>query len=130
MANFTRSHTLINCLFKSLSIFNIAIATARLVLQYNTENHRIEYVTMTFWLIVEAAVALIMASISSWRIIVIDRLTKRRVNTREHNRHKFWSGTRRGNQEFTETPDGRQQELLLDVPMLAPARFTSTSPII
>jgi hypothetical protein len=129
MANFTRSHSIINASFKSLSIFNIAIAATRLVLQYNVKTNRIEYVTMTFWLVVEAAVALIMSSVSSWRIVVIDHLAERRIKARQHNTHKFWSGARRGHRGFTERPDGGQQESFSDIPMLTPARFTSSSPV-
>lgn len=79
MANFTRSYTIINFIFKSLSVVNVAIAGARLALQYNTSAHRIEYVAMTLLLVVEAAIALIMASISSYRVVLLDRLAEWRM---------------------------------------------------
>lgn len=79
MANFTRSHTLINAWFKSLSICTIAMAAPRLALQYDGNSHRIRYVTLTFWLVIEAAVAIIMASISSYRVVLLDYLAERRM---------------------------------------------------
>lgn len=79
MANFNRYKAIINGSFKSLSIVNIAIAATRLALQYDKGDHRIRYVTLTFWLLVEAAVAVIMASISSYRAIILDYLVERRA---------------------------------------------------
>ena len=75
MANFTFSHALINASFKSLSILTVAIAACRLAFQYDADAHRVDYVAFTFWLVVEAAVAVIAASTSSYRIVVIDYLT-------------------------------------------------------
>ncbi|PSN73485.1 hypothetical protein BS50DRAFT_187763 [Corynespora cassiicola Philippines] len=72
MANFTRLRATLNAIFKGLSIFVIAVAGVRLKMQYNAETRRVDYVSLTFWLMVEAAVALIMASISSYRIPVVD----------------------------------------------------------
>lgn len=74
MANFVHSHTVVNFVFKSLSLFNIAVAGARLGLQYGAKTRRIQYVSVTFLLVIEATIALIMVSISGYRIIVLDRL--------------------------------------------------------
>jgi hypothetical protein len=102
-------------------MFNIAIASTRLALQYDAKENRIHYVAMTFWLTVEAAVALVMASISSWRILVIDHLAKQKTTSRQqHNTHKSWSGARRGDQDITGTPDDRQQASLSDLPIWSP----------
>jgi hypothetical protein len=79
MANFTRSHTMINAWFKSLSVCTIAMAATRLALQYDGSSHHIRYVTLTFWLVVEAAVAIIMASISSYRVVLLDYLAERKM---------------------------------------------------
>ncbi|KAF2735270.1 hypothetical protein EJ04DRAFT_552053 [Polyplosphaeria fusca] len=80
MANFTKSRTVLNCVFKSLSLFAIAIAVTRLRFQYDAESRQIQQVPMIFWLFVEAAVAVVMASISSYRTIVLDFLVEWRIN--------------------------------------------------
>jgi hypothetical protein len=77
MANFKLTHAAINAIFKSLSIFAIAIATTRLSVQYSSEKHSVDYTRVTFWLMVEATVAVIMASVSSYRIVVLHYLTSR-----------------------------------------------------
>ncbi|KAF2110778.1 hypothetical protein BDV96DRAFT_583699 [Lophiotrema nucula] len=79
MANFTRSHTIINTSFKSLSVFSIAIATTRLALQYDRDARRIDYIVMVFFLFTEAVVALVMASISSYRTVILDKLVEWRT---------------------------------------------------
>jgi hypothetical protein len=78
MANFNRLQTIINASFKGLSVFNIVVAATRLGLQYDRSTHRTDYVTVTFLLVVEASVALVMASISSYRIVLLDYLAERR----------------------------------------------------
>ncbi|KAF2793285.1 hypothetical protein K505DRAFT_244729 [Melanomma pulvis-pyrius CBS 109.77] len=133
MANFTRSHTIINASFKSLSIFSISIALTRLVLQYNVKDHRIKYVSMTFWLAVEAAVALVMASISSYRTVVLDRLAdwrlRRGMKVMQHNEHKFRNGSRRRDGDLAGTSEDLQQPSLSDIPMISLAHHASSSPI-
>ena len=74
MSTFSLAYAFINTSFKSLSIFAIAIATCRLGLQYNAEANRVDYVLLTFWLVIEAAVAVIVASVSSYRLVVLDHL--------------------------------------------------------
>lgn len=74
MANFTLTRAAINTSFKSLSIFTVVIAACRLAFQYNADVHRVDYTALTFWLVAEVAIAVIMASISSYRIVVIDHL--------------------------------------------------------
>jgi hypothetical protein len=78
MANFNRLQTIINASFKGLSVFNIVVAATRLGLQYDRSAHRTDYATVTFLLVVEASVALVMASISSYRIVLLDYLAERR----------------------------------------------------
>jgi hypothetical protein len=82
MANLTRSYTIINCSFKGLSVFAVVVAATRLALQYDAQTHRIQYVTLILLLIVENAVAIIMASVSSYRVVVLDHLAalKRKAN--------------------------------------------------
>jgi hypothetical protein len=72
MANLTSPHAIINTTFKSLSACTIAIASTRLVYQHNAKYDRIDYLQLTFWLVVEAAIALIAASIASYRVVVLD----------------------------------------------------------
>ena len=79
MSNFCLAHAVINTSFKSLSIFAIAIAACRLVLQFSTDASRINYVSLTFWLAIEANVDVIVASISSYRVVVLDYLQDRRA---------------------------------------------------
>ncbi|KAH7082900.1 hypothetical protein BKA63DRAFT_402973 [Paraphoma chrysanthemicola] len=77
MANFTLLRAAINAIFKSLSIFTIAIAITRMSRQSMPNSQSANYIQVTFWLMVEANVALIAASVSSYRIVVIDYLTSR-----------------------------------------------------
>jgi hypothetical protein len=74
MLNFSLAHAVINTSFKSLSIFAVAIAACRLALQYTTDASRINYPSLTFWLVIEANVDVIVASISSYRVVVLDYL--------------------------------------------------------
>jgi hypothetical protein len=78
MANLTRSYTMINCSFKSLSIFAVVVAATRLAVQYDTQTHRIQYTILVFLLVIETAVAIIMASVSSYRVVVLDHIAERR----------------------------------------------------
>lgn len=82
MANFTLTRAAINTSFKALSVFTIAIAACRLAFQYNADIHRVDYISLTFWLVVEAAIAIIMASISSYRIVLLDYLAEDRTERR------------------------------------------------
>jgi hypothetical protein len=79
MANMNYPYAMANGIFKSLSIFPIALAVARLALQYDTSTSRIQYVVVTFLLVVEIAVAIAMASISSYRFILLDHLDRRQT---------------------------------------------------
>ena len=76
MANFTISRAIINTSFKSLSILTVAFASCRLAFQYDSKARSVDYVSLSFWLAAEAAVAVIAASISSYRIVVLDYLTE------------------------------------------------------
>ncbi|KAF2449203.1 hypothetical protein P171DRAFT_350975 [Karstenula rhodostoma CBS 690.94] len=76
MANHVRSYTIANFVFKSLSIFNIVVAATRLAIQYDFTVGRIRYVSVTFLLVIEATVALIMVSISGYRVVFLDFLMK------------------------------------------------------
>ena len=83
MANHIRSYTIANFVFKSLSIFNIVVAATRLAIQYDSSVGRIQYTSVTFMLIIEAAIAFILVSISSYRIVVLDLLAgrqRRKIN--------------------------------------------------
>ena len=81
MANTVRSHTIVNFVFKSLSIFNMVVAAVRLAFQYTAEDHRIHYVMVTFLLVVETTVALIMVSISSYRVVFLEDRKSTRLNS-------------------------------------------------
>lgn len=70
-----RSHNIANFVFKSLSILHTAVAATRLALQYDAEDRRVQYVSVTFLLVVEAAVALVTVSVSSYRVVFLDYLT-------------------------------------------------------
>ncbi|OAL53848.1 hypothetical protein IQ07DRAFT_482360, partial [Pyrenochaeta sp. DS3sAY3a] len=82
MANFDLTRAVINTSFKALSVFTVAIAACRLAFQYNADSHRVDYVSLTFWLVVEAVVAIIVASISSYRIVLLDYLSNDRIEQR------------------------------------------------
>jgi hypothetical protein len=74
MANLTMSQAIINMTFKSLLASTITFALTRLVCQRDTKYNCISYLQLTLWLIVEAAVALIAASIASYRVAVLEYL--------------------------------------------------------
>ena len=125
MANFTRSHTIINASFKGLSIFAIAIAVTRLALQYDSGRHRVDYMAVTFWLTVEAAIALIMASISSYRVPLLDYLAERRlrqsVGSNKPTVHMRWLRVTRDYSRANARTNGAppsEQLSLSDIPMV------------
>jgi hypothetical protein len=72
MTQMTRHQTAMHAGFKCLSVFMIAVGITRLVLQYNSHTRRIDHIWAAFLLFIEAAVALIMASITSWRKVFFD----------------------------------------------------------
>jgi|SRR5690242_13914940 len=77
MANFTLTRAIINTAFKSLSVCIVAIAATRLAILCDARSQDLNYTTIIFWLVVEAAIALIAASVSSYRVIVLDYLCER-----------------------------------------------------
>ena len=77
MSNTVRSHTIVNLIFKSLSIFNIVVAASRLALQSDSGVLHVEYVTVVFLLVVEATTAVSMAGISGYRVLVLEGLAAR-----------------------------------------------------
>ncbi|KAH6633138.1 hypothetical protein C7974DRAFT_165700 [Boeremia exigua] len=79
MANFTMSRAIVNTTFKSLSAFVVTIAITRLAFLCDAESQNADYTTTIFWLMVEAAVALIAASVSSYRVVLLDVICKRQV---------------------------------------------------
>ncbi|OAG12360.1 uncharacterized protein CC84DRAFT_1077377 [Paraphaeosphaeria sporulosa] len=76
MANHVRPYTIANFVFKSLSIFSVVVAATRLALQYDSTVGRIRYVSVTFLLVIEATIALIMVSISGYRVVFLDFLSE------------------------------------------------------
>ncbi|KAF2874263.1 hypothetical protein BDV95DRAFT_487300 [Massariosphaeria phaeospora] len=125
MAHFTRSYTIINASFKSLSIFTIAIAATRLAIQINASHQRINYLPMTFWLSVEASLAIIMASISSYRVPILDCLQARTANQRDGSArmrsHKLWFATtplRQSDTAWSNPVTSDQVSSLSELPMV------------
>jgi len=86
MAHMGRRETVNHAAFKCLSVFMIAVAITRLSLQYDQRNHRIDYIWTSFWLYVEAAVALIVASIMPWRKIFFEPQYRHVLRGRKENR--------------------------------------------
>ncbi|CAI6326602.1 unnamed protein product [Periconia digitata] len=76
LAKLPRPQALIDGGFKTLSLFAMIVAAMRLSYQYDTETKRINYIAVIFWLVIEANVALIMASITSYRSLLVDHLKK------------------------------------------------------
>ncbi|KAF2635402.1 hypothetical protein P280DRAFT_553788 [Massarina eburnea CBS 473.64] len=122
MANINRSHAIINCTFKSLSVFAIFVAVTRLVLQFNATGSGVNYFIFTFLLAIEAAVAIIIASISSYRVVLLNYLTGRRTkkgpNTTKLQTRNEW----RTQSDPREAPhsSGTGHGSLDDLPILAP----------
>jgi hypothetical protein len=81
LANFTTLYALVNAIFKSLSIFAVALAAVRLESLYTPGTNRVVYSRFIFWLVIEAAAAIILASISAYRIVVLDSLKEGRFQT-------------------------------------------------
>jgi hypothetical protein len=121
MANHIRSYTIANLIFKSLSIFSIVVAATRLALQYDSTADRIRYVSVTFLLVVEATIALIMVSVSGYRVVFLDFLAEwKRGNvmnstrlTVRHGRHP--TADEGASAEPSHQPTGS----LSDLPMLS-----------
>ena len=86
MAHMGRKETVTHAAFKCLSVFMIAVAITRLSLQYDRRNHRMDYVWTSFWLYMEAAVALIVASVMPWRKIFFEPQYRHVLRGRKENR--------------------------------------------
>jgi len=84
MANLTISQAVINMTFKGLLASTVAFALTRLVCQIDPKDNRISYLQLTFWLVVEAAVGLIAASIASYRVIVLEYLKLFKTGSQQH----------------------------------------------
>lgn len=67
----TRFQTVMHAGFKCLSVFMIAVGITRLVMQYDSQTRRIDHLWTAFWLVTEAVVALVMASVTSWRHVLL-----------------------------------------------------------
>ncbi|KAL1591648.1 hypothetical protein SLS60_011646 [Paraconiothyrium brasiliense] len=134
MANTIRSYTIVNFIFKSLSIFNVVVAATRLALQYDTTVGRIRYVSVTFLLVMEATVALIMVSVSAYRVMLLDFLAgwEREKATqptdlmvRQGRRHPTATAVngsranRDGDAAESAEPSQQQDGSLSDLPMLS-----------
>ncbi|KAF2830318.1 hypothetical protein CC86DRAFT_284478 [Ophiobolus disseminans] len=76
MANLPILHAAVNAAFKSLSILAVAFAITRLVILYTAGPTDLNYILLSFWLMIEAAGTITLASISVFRIVVLDSLTK------------------------------------------------------
>jgi len=75
-ANLPPSHAAVNTVFKGLSVFATAFAATRFAILYTTSATEASYARLTFWLVIEAASAIILASITAYRIVVLESLTK------------------------------------------------------
>lgn len=133
MANFTRLHTILNASFKSLSLFNISIAATRLSLHYDDDLHRIRYVTLTFWLMIEASVALIAVSVSSYRVVILDYLAEQRLQqggSVKGDMHFAWIrvklGTTKEHSKALNSPT-ESPHLLSELPIVDHARRTNAA---
>jgi hypothetical protein len=128
MANHIRSYTIANLVFKSLSIFSIGVAATRLALQYDSTADRIRYVSVTFLLVVEATVALIMVSISGYRVVFLNLLAEwereqatnsTRLTVRQGRHPTATAAGRGGHQADSAKPSHQQDGSLSDLPMLS-----------
>ena len=123
MANTVRSHTIVNFVFKSLSVFNMVVAAVRLAFQYTAKDHRIHYVMVTFLLVVETTVALIMVSISSYRVVFLEHLTAwlQRKDTAQSTRLtvRFPTAAGRGRAEGKSAKVAGPDSSSLDLPILS-----------
>ncbi|KAH7135330.1 hypothetical protein B0J11DRAFT_502156 [Dendryphion nanum] len=109
MAIYSKMRTIINATFKSLSVLTIAIAATRMATQYNISEQRVDYVAMTFWLMVESATALIVASVSSYRVIMIDYLAERA----RQNQNRWFRSPQRHPETPANPPEDSISELLI-----------------
>ena len=89
MANFTLLHAALNAGFKSLSVFVIAVAVTRLAFLCDRRSQNDQIATI-LWLMVEANVAVVAASVSSYRVVVLDYLCRRQVQQESVAREGAW----------------------------------------
>ncbi|PVI04084.1 hypothetical protein DM02DRAFT_651894 [Periconia macrospinosa] len=126
-------HALIDGAFKTLSIFAIIIAVIRLALQYDTKSRHVNYITVIYLLVIEATIALIMASITSYRTVLLDYLKKtgriqkvKLSNGLEEPRS--WRMARLDRSSRT-TQDKTEGSSLAELPMLKPVSPGRLSPV-
>ena len=89
MANFTLLRAALNAGFKSLSVFVIAVAVTRLAFLCDRRSQNDQIATI-LWLMVEANVAVVAASVSSYRVVVLDYLCRRQVQQESVAREGAW----------------------------------------
>jgi hypothetical protein len=89
MANFTLLRAALNAGFKSLSVFVVAVAVTRLAFLCGRRSQNDQTVTI-LWLIVEANVAIVAASVSSYRVVVLDYMCRRQVQQESVAREGAW----------------------------------------
>ncbi|KAF2853121.1 hypothetical protein T440DRAFT_476962 [Plenodomus tracheiphilus IPT5] len=90
LANFTLSNAVINTSFKSLSVFTVVITACRVAFQFDKEDGQINYRSLSIWLAIEAAVSVVMGSVSGYRTIALNLHTARK---RRQPRHPTQLGT-------------------------------------
>lgn len=89
MANFTLLRAALNAGFKSLSVFVIAVAVTRLAFLCDRRSQN-DHTAIILWLMVEANVAIVAASVSSYRVVVLDYLCRRQVQQESVAREGAW----------------------------------------
>jgi len=89
MANFTLLRAALNAGFKSLSVFVIAVAVTRLAFLCDRRSQN-DQIAIILWLMVEANVAIVAASVSSYRVVVLDYLCRRQVQQESVAREGAW----------------------------------------
>jgi hypothetical protein len=90
MANFTLLRAALNAGFKSLSVFVVAVAVTRLAFLCDRKPQNNDHTATILWLMVEANVAIIAASVSSYRVVVLDYLCRRQVQQESVAREGAW----------------------------------------
>jgi hypothetical protein len=93
----------------------MAVASVRLALQYDGQSGSIRYDVLILLLFIEASVALVMAGISCYRVLVVDFLDRRERGRRLSDAlrmHDFWVRAQSPGEDSSAKSANQQPEYL------------------
>jgi hypothetical protein len=127
MANFTLLRAALNAGFKSLSVFVIAVAVTRLAFLCDRRSQNNDQTATILWLMVEANVAIVAASVSSYRVVVLDYLCRRQVQQESVAREGAWELLNQGSAVADSTAVGFSIDWSINAHLFACERLASSN---